>query len=450
MKKIAIIIVSFILLFTYDYQVYAKDTIFSINKYSDERLDFIEKSYNEDGDVDGFVAAGTFLKEKVQVGEEEYLDVQIILIKYGKTGKVKWTFSYGKSLEDELYDLSYSYDSNGVINGYLLAIKESVDTFEEEKEIPYFVRVSLDGKLEGEVSSNLGEASSVSKLKESYNEEGEIDGYILIGKRRENDLEYGFLAKYDLALNHLWTYDYYGGSSFSDVAIIKEENKALGYAILSQNREDDSFQLLRYDLDGHFVKVIRDEIDGNSHPQLVESSSSYILYGITHNVKLNKNKSTTFYLAKYLSNDEEEWESVGNTAICEDDVIRLSVHWKGGNVLEYLLMSINDDDRSIEVLKIDVDGSIKNKVKKIKNDYYDISSFLFYQDVMYFVGQINCPEDDNCDYDANSLFLISDEDKVIEVKDNDSKNILIGFGVLFVLIFFSYFFRKKYRLKRSL
>ncbi len=92
---------------------------------------------------------------------------------------------------------------------------------------------------------------------------------------------------------------------------------------------------------------------------------------------------------------------------------------------------------------------IKEKVKKIKNSYYTINDFLFKNNILYFIGQINCPEDDNCDYNDNSLLLVSTEDKVIEVKDNDSKNIIIGTVVLIVFVAVLYVVRKKYKLKKQ-
>ena len=69
-------------------------------------------------------------------------------------------------------------------------------------------------------------------------------------------------------------------------------------------------------------------------------------------------------------------------------------------------------------------------------NYYDIKDFYIKKDRLYFVGQINCPKDDNCEYDANSLFLVSDEDKVIEVEDKDSTSILavIGFLILIPIV----------------
>ena len=71
------------------------------------------------------------------------------------------------------------------------------------------------------------------------------------------------------------------------------------------------------------------------------------------------------------------------------------------------------------------------------------------QNTLYVVGQINCTEEDACDYNKNSLLLISSEDKVIEVKDNDSKNILIVIGVFILLIVGTVFLKKKKRLKNA-
>ena len=47
---------------------------------------------------------------------------------------------------------------------------------------------------------------------------------------------------------------------------------------------------------------------------------------------------------------------------------------------------------------------------------------------------MKCPEDEKCDYENNSLFLISTEDKVIEVEDTTSANILVGILVIIILI----------------
>ena len=55
-------------------------------------------------------------------------------------------------------------------------------------------------------------------------------------------------------------------------------------------------------------------------------------------------------------------------------------------------------------------------------------------ETLYIIGQIKCPEEDNCDYNDNSLLIISDEDKVIEVKESDNTNIIIISSIFIGLI----------------
>ena len=88
-------------------------------------------------------------------------------------------------------------------------------------------------------------------------------------------------------------------------------------------------------------------------------------------------------------------------------------------------MMYRNDDTSFEIVKVDLDGNIIEKIKKIKNEYYSINNFNNKDRTIYFVGQINCPEDDTCEYDSTSLFLISDEEKVIEVETDTNINIVV-------------------------
>ena len=122
---------------------------------------------------------------------------------------------------------------------------------------------------------------------------------------------------------------------------------------------------------------------------------------------------------------------------------------KDNIITEYLLLYSNNVDKSTEVVKIMADGTIKNKIKKIYDEYYTIEDFDFYNDVLYLVGQINCPKDDTCEYDSNSLFLTSDEEKVVEVKDNDSRNILIITGLFILLIVGTVLYRRRKVVKKK-
>ena len=57
MRKILLFIIGFLLCTV---NVYAKDSVYSINKYRDEEFQYILKSY----DNKGYVAAGTFIKDE--------------------------------------------------------------------------------------------------------------------------------------------------------------------------------------------------------------------------------------------------------------------------------------------------------------------------------------------------------------------------------------------------
>ena len=108
------------------------------------------------------------------------------------------------------------------------------------------------------------------------------------------------------------------------------------------------------------------------------------------------------------------------------------------------MMSTNSSDSSVEITRIDLEGNIKNKVKKIKNDYYNISSFIFDNKTLYLIGEIKCQEDDICEYETNSLLLISDEDKVIEVKETDNSKVFIALGG-FILVIITMYIILKYK-----
>ena len=96
MKKVVFLII-YILFLILGMQVYAKDTIYSLNKYSEEEYQYILKSYKEDT-LDGFVVAGTYNHKK---------NTQIVLVKYNKDGSISWEYDYEKDSQEELNGLSY-------------------------------------------------------------------------------------------------------------------------------------------------------------------------------------------------------------------------------------------------------------------------------------------------------------------------------------------------------
>ena len=175
------------------------------------------------------------------------------------------------------------------------------------------------------------------------------------------------------------------------------------------------------------------------------SDDGFIVYGITNELKLTNNKSTSYFINTYNSELEEVNDSVGSTPIAKDKVLKLLPVIEDNKIKEYLLLYINDVDSSIEVTKINMDGLENSKIKKINNTYYNISNFNTNNNILYIIGQINCPEDDDCDYNNNSLFLISDQDKVIEVKQSDNRNIIIGTCIFIGLIILLIVLVRKYK-----
>lgn len=421
MKKVVFLII-YILFLILGMQVYAKDTIYSLNKYSEEEYQYILKSYKEDT-LDGFVVAGTYNHKK---------NTQIVLVKYNKDGSISWEYDYEKDSQEELNGLSYLYDEENDINGYLLVVKNTEDIV--------FVKVDLNGKLIEEVSLNLGNNIEINDLKPIKNDE-EITGYILVGKKADS----AFMTQYDKNLNQVWIREYVKDNTSQELKeVIYISN--VGYYGLVSIDENKTYQLLKYDLNGNILKIVKDDFEENDIPHLKGEKNTYIIYGITQEVKLPNNEMGSYYVMKFDTEEKEIWETVGDSPVDSSNTIQLQTNTLEDETKEYLILLTNRSDNSIEVVRLGSDGIIQDKVKKIKNDYYRINEFISSGNTMYFVGQINCPEDDNCDYDAKSLFLVSDEDKVIEVQDKDSKTILIITGIILLGTVIGYGLRKRKKL----
>ncbi|MBQ3307107.1 MAG: hypothetical protein IJG68_02820 [Bacilli bacterium] len=430
MKKLIICLLSFLLLFTPN--VYAKDSVYSLNEHEDEEFFHLLRGYNEEGTVSGFVAAGHFTK-KVQEEDKEYDDIQVMLVKYKKNGTVLWNYQYGKSGEDSLYDFVYSYDEEHHVNGYLLFVQETYEK-EEEKPNRYMILfVDLEGKLVSEAPCNLDNVSMIRQVIELKDEDDQPNSYLIIGKKSHN---VSFMAKYDLSFNLLWNKEYTDYTDFQEVCVNKS-------SIVVLTEKEKAYTLLRMNLDGDILSTIKDDFEEKDHPHILSIDDHFILYGFTSEVKVTQEDGVSYYLVEYNENNEIEWETVGDVSLNQEQIIQLKPITKNDELLEYQLLYVNGDDNSIEIVRIGLDGVVYNKVKKIRNNYYHINSFLPNGNTIYFVGQINCPDDDNCDFDENSLFLVSSEDKVIEVKEKDSNTILIVIAGIFVFIFLIVFLRRR-------
>ena len=412
MKKILFV---FILLVMSFYTAYAKDISYSMNKYDDEIFNYIEKSYNSELEEDGYVLGGSILKEKIEKDDTTYNDYQVVLVKYNKNDKLVWKYTYGNNSEDYIDYLTYTYNEDGNIDGYLIVTRETHDINEPNIGTnTIIIKIDFDGKLVYERNINEG---VITKIIPTYNDENIIDGYISIVNTQIGSS----IIKYNKDFDVIARRDF-NDTKISDVTLIKENNKIIGFAVI----EGNNLITVDYNL---VNDVVVTDISKYKSSNLGEANEGFILYGVTDEVKLDKGDSS-YYLINYVNN-EEVWETIGETPTSKDgELILLPI--KEGKIKEYFLLYKNELDSSYEVIKINLDGEVLKKVKKISNNYYDIENFYSKGSTIYFIGQINCPDDDGCEYDSNSLYLVSDEDKVIEVKDD--RNIIIVFSVIFIVL----------------
>ena len=438
MKKIVLLIISVISFFTYNINVYAKDTVYSLNKYNDEKLTIIDKSYNSKNEIDGFIVAGTYNKKDTEKEENS----QVIYAKMDTYGNTDWVHSYKSedAVSSNISNILYLYNDENKINGYglIISIKDANDTLKN-----IILKIDLKGKIIEEKSASIDDNIIISKLISVNNGE-------YIGIANSDDKAY--LVKYDKDFNLVYKKEYQednvSSASYKDIVPIRKEDNISGYVTIVNIKKNDLEQvkLINNDLDGNVVSTIKDNFESNADPRLEMANDGFILYGITNELKLSNNKSTSYFINIYNSSLEEKNDSIGTTAIAKDKVLKLFPIKDDNKIKEYLLLYINDNDSSIEIVKINMDGEEESKIKKINNSYYDITNFNASNGILYIIGQINCPEDDDCEYNNNSLFLISDQDKVIEVKQSDNNNIIIGtcvfVGLIVLLVVLRRIFKK--------
>lgn len=430
-----LITMSFVLI--HPFGVLAKDSIFSINKYQEENLNFIKDSYDNNQKKDGLLVGGYYLKNIQKKDDDTSNDYQIIVGKYDKNGKMLWKYTYGKTKEDKIDELIYTYDENGMVDGYGIILEKTYDIEDtvDNNLVTTFIKIDLEGKLVWEKDTTINKKEKIKKLLPIFNENKLLDYYMGIGTVTVEDKEKSIIVKYDRELNLICEKELDEENSlYTDIIPIYNEKKVEGFSLLKKKTGDTpSVSIVKVDIDGNSVGTIVENIEKYDSYKLAEAGEGFLLYGITSDVKLKQGESS-YYIVNYDLEGKEKWESIGDIPINEDKNINLLMTKKDDEVNKYFLQYINSVDSKLEVIELDIEGLFQKKIKKINADYYNIESFSIDGDTLYFVGQINCPEDDSCDYDSNSLFLISDEDKVIEVKDSDSTNILIVTMIIIVSI----------------
>lgn len=445
MKKLEIFFFFIIVFFIGLINVSAQDNVYSINKNDNEKFYYVIDTYNDKEEKDGNLLIGTFLKEEIEYNDQTFNNDQIMAIKYDDLGNIIWSYRYGKTSEDMLDTVTYTYDETGKINGYGILIPTSYNIEEEKQSGTTILKLSLDGKLieEKKITDNNQRIEKIILANQN-----KTDGYIAVGYQEENNQkEKALLIRYDKDFNIIWTKDFSKEDNkditYQDIAVIKKENNVVGYAIIKEitNLEDKKEKsIIAYNLEGEEDSLWNIPLDYESS-YLEEANNGVIVYGITKDVKLEKGEAS-YYIINYLDG-EEEWESIGETPTLKNSKIKMLPVFKDNLIKEYLMMVQSNDNISTEIINTDEEGTFLKKIKKITTEYYDIESFNVRDNTIFIAGQINCPKDDTCDYDTNSLFLVSDEDKVIEVEDKASKNILLVITIIVLLGILVPFIRNK-------
>lgn len=442
MKFVKFIIIVVIGILLQNYNVFAKDIIYSINKYPEENLKFIKSSYNKKGTKDGLIVGGSYLENTIEDNDTKYNNYQIIVAKYDNMGEISWKFTYGNTKEDYIDYLEYTYNEENKIDGYIIALEKTYDVVSQENvddASATLLKLDLDGNLVWEKTSGSNEFTKITKIISTLNDDKQIDGYLAIGYKEENKKKKACVVRYDKDFNLIWIKQSENQEDesieYQDITTTQEENKLIGYAMIISTKKEkapEEKNLVHIDREWKKVDIVENSLEKYQTTYLEKANDGFILYGITSDVKLKKGEKS-YYLINYNSENQINWETIGEEPIKPSKRIILYPN-DAENIEEYMLLYENSIDSSKEVLKFDFEGNLQKKIKKIKNDYYTFENFYIEKNTLYFVGQINCPEDDNCEYDKNSLLLISDEDTVIEVQDSDSTNIIIGVGIVIAII----------------
>ena len=268
MKKVVMIFLSIMILLSFSIKVYAKDTFKSINKYEEENLEYILKSYDKNNKIDGIVTTGTYKIKKIESKEKD--DSNIIVIKYNSDGKELWTYKYGKSGEDKLYYFNYSYDENNKIDGYIITVNETKEEKEEKGISPLFIKIDLDGKQISETKLELPANTNIKKVIETKND-SIINGYIVVGETITNNETNGFIAKYNLNLEKLMQKEYHEeGYSTCIEDIINLNNEETYKAIIQYKiAENITNKLVSIDSEYNISQTIKEDFTSIDKPRLL-------------------------------------------------------------------------------------------------------------------------------------------------------------------------------------
>lgn len=406
MKKVVLVL---LLVMFSGYNVYAQDMIHALKEFDNSELTYMINKPNEN------IVAGNYL--------DKNSNSHLMVINYNNSGNIVWKYTIDSEFSNHLYGL-VSNDNDE----YIIIVKKVSN---EDVELPLeFIKLDSSGKMTLEKSTELPQNAMISKFIKITSKESETSSFIVTGSLNNKS----FIAKYNDNLDEEW-FRQFDTNYVADIIYIDH----IGFYDIEYTIGEQKliYTLNKLDTEGVYVSTISNSFSNNDQPHLLNDNESYILYGYTDDVKID-NDTGSYYIRKYDYSDSLEWETVGTSLVDYNEIIKLQVL---GNE-KYLILTTNKKDKSIELTKILDFGITQEKIKKLKNNYYHINSFTERNESIFLIGQITCPDDDNCDYNKNALFLISTPEKVVEVKEKDGKSIIIIAVILVIGTIVIYTIRK--------
>ena len=215
--------------------------VFKSDKFSNNDSDKIYEvtnAYKDNGVIDGYIAVGTSSTGKVSNG---------LVVKYDSDFNIIKSVSYDCNCAFSTIIPSYSKD--GIVDGYVVTsnLGESVLLIKYDLNLEVVSRVSNDGS---EVALN--------SVDYSYDENGNVDGYIYLAEVFSFSTYSvdALVYKYDLDLNLIWKNSIasYYADAYSGVVSSYKDGKIDGYILTGYTFNSSATEFVqKIDLSGNVV-----------------------------------------------------------------------------------------------------------------------------------------------------------------------------------------------------
>lgn len=363
-------------------------------------------SFSKEGIVDGYIVTSN-------LGES------VLLIKYDLNLEVVSEVS-NEGSEVALNNVEYSYDENGNVDGYIyLAEVFSFSSYSIDA-LVYKYDLNLNFIWKNSVASNYADAYS--GVVPSY-KDGKIDGYIFTGYT-DNNSETEFIQKTDLNGNVIWTKNILleeNRYSVTDVTLAYENNEPVGLIVVAKSSNisvDTEYGVIaKISFDGEIEKL-------HYVTTLVNSGFEQIIPNMNKNGKIDG-----YIVAGYI--DFKAYKDDAKSLLMLEINNNLDVEWyniaDGFRYYKELMYSYNENGIIDGLFTITCSGAGLNEgesAKKYRFKEYKITTNAIHGDISSSLeiakeGEMvtfKTTGEDN--YKLLSIKVTTASGKVIEVIDN--------------------------------